>query len=72
MIGVFLFFIVCIYFIFLMMYYFEIGIVFVIWVGLMIVSIMLLGIYIFKELKNKRKIILVIFIIIGVIILKVF
>jgi len=48
------------------------GIVFAIWAGLTIVSTTLLGIYIFKESKNKRKIISVTLIIIGVIILKAF
>jgi small multidrug resistance pump len=48
------------------------GIVFTIWAGLTIVSTTLLGIYIFKESKNKRKIISVTLIITGVIILKAF
>ncbi|AJI20559.1 QacE family quaternary ammonium compound efflux SMR transporter [Priestia megaterium] len=71
-IGAFLLFIACIYFISLTTHYFEIGIVFAIWAGLTIVSTTLLGIYIFKESKNKRKIISVTLIITGVIILKAF
>ncbi|MED4025627.1 hypothetical protein BTA37_10475 [Priestia megaterium] len=71
-IGAFLLFIACIYFISLTTHYLEMGIVFTIWAGLTIVSTTLLGIYIFKESKNKRKIISVTLIITGVIILKAF
>ncbi|MCM3772302.1 MULTISPECIES: DMT family transporter [Priestia] len=71
-IGAFLLFITCIYFISLTTRYFEMGIVFAIWAGLTIASTTLLGIYIFKESKNTRKIISVTLIITGVIILKVF
>jgi multidrug transporter EmrE-like cation transporter len=71
-IGAFVLFIACIYFISLTTNYFEMGIVFSIWAGLTIASTTLLGIYIFKESKNKRKIISVTLIITGVIILKAF
>ncbi|MCM3021189.1 multidrug transporter EmrE-like cation transporter [Priestia megaterium] len=71
-IGAFLLFIACIYFISLTTHYFEMGIVFAIWAGLTIASTTLLGIYIFKESKNKRKIISVTLIITGVIILQAF
>ncbi|MFP7733382.1 DMT family transporter [Priestia aryabhattai] len=71
-IGAFVLFIAGIYFISLTTNYFEMGIVFSIWAGLTIASTTLLGIYIFKESKNKRKIISVTLIITGVIILKAF
>lgn len=68
--SAFVSFIVCIYFIALTTKYFEVGIVFAIWAGLTIVCTTLLGIILFDESKNRRKIISIISIMTGVVLLE--
>ncbi|MNO97394.1 Quaternary ammonium compound-resistance protein QacC [compost metagenome] len=68
--SAFVLFISCIYFISLATNYFEVGIVFAIWSGLTIICTTLLGILIFGEAINQRKIISVLSIMAGVVILE--
>lgn len=68
--SAFVSFIACIYFISLTTKFFEVGIVFAIWAGLTIVCTTLLGIILFGESKNRRKIISIISIMAGVVLLE--
>lgn len=66
----FILFIVCIYFISLATKYLEVGIVFAIWAGITIVCTTVLGVILFGESNNKRKMLSILSIIIGVVILE--
>lgn len=66
----FLLFISCIYFISLAATTMEVGVVFATWAGLTIVCTTLLGIVIFGESNNRRKILSILSILAGVVILE--
>lgn len=66
----FLLFISCFYFISLATNYLEVGVVFAIWAGITIVCTTLLGIILFGESNNKRKMFSILCIIIGVVLLE--
>ncbi|MFG6115829.1 DMT family transporter [Halobacillus sp. MO56] len=71
-IGVFVFFTLCIYYLTLSIQYLEISIVYAIWSGVSVAATTLMGILIFRESANARKIISILLIIIGVVSLELY
>lgn len=70
--GVFLFFGFCIYFLTLSVKDIEVSIAYGIWSGVSIASTTIIGILFFKESVNKRKIISILLIMVGVLVLHLY